>query len=128
MPLNVLGQDDAIDALARDVEERRSKDPSFPWRFEVRASDGPVLSGDEADLTQEQHRLLIELTKRHPEVAFVTAHVDLDDNTKKLVSAKLLRYSKGRRRTVATSTPDRTDQTAKMIKASLRYDQLRKRV
>lgn len=128
MPLNVLGSDDTIDALARDVEERRSKDPSYPWWFEVRESDGPVLCGDEADLTEEQHRILIELTKRHREVAFVTAHVDLDDDTRKLVSAKLLRYSKGRRRTVATSTPDRKDQIAKMIKASLRYDRQSERV
>lgn len=64
MPLNVLGSDDTIDALARDVEERRSKDPSFPWRFEVRENDGPVLSGDEADLTEEQHRNLIDTRQR----------------------------------------------------------------
>jgi len=53
--------------------------------------------------TEQQHRMLIELTKRHPEVAFVTGHVDLDDNTGKLVSANLLRYSKGRRRTAMTA-------------------------
>jgi len=131
MPLNVLGSDEAIDALARDVEERRSKDPSYPWWFEVRENDGAVLCGDEKDLTQEQERILIELTKRHREVAFVTGHVDLDNDTRKLVNAYLLRYSKGRRRTVATvqtSAPDRRDRIAKMIKASLRYDRQSGRV
>ena len=96
MPLNVLGSNGAIEALARHIEERHSKDPNYPWIFARRENDGPVLCGDEADLTEQQHRILIEVTKRYPDLAFVTGEVDRDEDTRELISANLVRYAKGR--------------------------------
>ncbi len=131
MPFNVVGPKDAIDAVARDIEAERAKDPSYPWRFDVRESDGPALDGDCPDLTERHHRLLIELSKRHPEVVVVTGQVDRDSDTGAVVNADLIRYAKGRRRTVASVRSDADDrgaQIARMIKMSLRYEQQREHV
>ena len=131
MPLNVLGAEEAVAALACDIETERAKDAGYPWTFEVREGTGPVLCGDEADLTERQHRTLITLTKLHPNVVIVTGQLDLDDSTGKVLNADLLRYAKGRRRTVASirsGAPDRREQITKMLKASLRYDRRCERV
>jgi hypothetical protein len=41
MPGNVFGTDEAIAALARDVEAERARDPGVPLAFAVRDDDGP---------------------------------------------------------------------------------------
>ncbi|MBX3214332.1 MAG: hypothetical protein KF850_20020 [Labilithrix sp.] len=124
MSFNVVGSDGAVAVLVREVEERRLKDASYPWRFEVDENEGPVLRGDEGDLTERRRRTLIELTKRHPDIVLVTARVDRDD-TGRLISVDLLRYSGGRRRIVAQYThngPNRRERRAKFLKVALRYD------
>lgn len=64
------------------------------------------------------------MTKQHRDVVLVTGEVERDSDTGQLVNADLVRYSKGRRRTVATVRSDAEDrgaQIARMIRASLRY-------
>lgn len=125
MSFNVVGSDGAVAVLVREVEERRSKDASYPWRFEVDENEGPVLRGDEDDLTERRHRTLIELTKRHPDIMLVTGRVDRDNDTGRLISVDLLRYSRGRRRIVAQYTHDganRRGRRAEFLKVALRYD------
>ena len=125
MPFNVVGPDDAVLEFALEVEDARAKDPDYPWTLEIREGDGPVLHGDHPNLTDRHHRSLIDLTKRHPEVVVVTGQVDRDNETAVMVNADLIRYAKGRRRTVAKvrfEAEDRGAQIAKMIRASLRYE------
>lgn len=85
----MVGPDDAVLAVAVEIEAERAKDPSYPWTIELHCIEGPVLLGDEGVLTEPLHRSLIELTKRHSAVV-VTGEVVRDDDTGTLISADLI--------------------------------------
>jgi hypothetical protein len=125
MPFNVVGSDDAVLAVAVEIEAERARDPSYPWTIELHGIEGPVLFGDDDGISERHHRSLIELTKPHSAVVVVTGEVVRDDDTGIVISADLIRYSKGRRRIVASvrvDDADRNEKMVKMIRTSLRYD------
>lgn len=125
MAFNVVGFDDAVLAFGVEIEDARARDPSYPWQFEIRAGDGAVLFGDDdVELSDRQHGVLLDLTKRHPEVIAITGDIDRDDESGRVVNVDVIRYAKGRRRTVATASlkaPDCKEQVARLIRTTLRY-------
>jgi hypothetical protein len=129
MPFNVLGPDEAVDALRRDIEGERAKDPGYTWSFRMHEVEGPILDGDPMFLTKQQHRQLLALSRHHPGLVIVTGQIDRDSDTGETLSVDLLRYAKGRRRMVASygpDVPDRCGQQVRLLNALLRYDGDRK--
>jgi hypothetical protein len=129
MPFNVLGSDEAVAALRHEIEAEQAKDPSYPWSFLVHEKEGPVVYGDPPFLTKKDDRQLLAMSKRHPQLLLVTGQVDRDSETGETLCVDLLRYAKGRRRTVASfrsERPDHWGQHARLLQALLRYDGDRK--
>ncbi len=122
MAWNVFGTDEAIGALANDVEAERARDPGFPWTFAVRTAPGDEGPGLEDDGHHDDHRdaQLLALSQRHPQVTILGAKVDVDEGDEPL-KVDLFVYAKGRRHLTKSVSFDR-DRDRRMKKlVSLTY-------
>jgi hypothetical protein len=130
MPFNVLGPDRAIKALRRDIERECATDSSIRWTIMDHRDEGSIIIGDTGDdISRSEHRLLLRLSKAHPEIAIIASLVDRESQTGEIVNADLLRYSRGRRTVVATfrsDKPDHRGQQCRLLAALHRYDENRK--
>jgi hypothetical protein len=84
-----------------------------------------LVGDDRSDISRPEHRLLLRLTRQHPDVALFTSQVNLNSDTGEIISAELLRYSRGRRRTIATfrsEQPDPRGQLRRLLTAVLQNE------
>ena len=107
MACDVFGSEEAIAALAIDIEAERARAPNFPLTFAV-APDGPVLEVDPRQvLWCDEH--LMAISRRNPDVAIALADAGHDEENDSLTHVSIFLYSKGRRRVVKSFSFDEED-------------------
>jgi hypothetical protein len=106
VPCNVFGTDEAIAALASDVEEQRARDPGFALAFAISDAEGPTLDIDPREALWV-HDVLMAVSRRHPNVAIAVADVGEDEESDSVMHASVFLYTRGRRRIAKSFSFDR---------------------